>query len=181
MVGILIIAHGTLGESLIHCASHVLGSRPMQLMQIGVTIHDDPQQLLPQAIKLVKQLDQGDGVLVLTDVYGATPGNIACKTADSRASGRRGRRQPADAGARTDLSKGAAEGGRRQGHLGGVKVSCKCLRRVWEMQQLEVEIVNKLACTRARRPSSPSSPASTRPKSGCRAMAAESTPRASWA
>ena len=79
MVGILIIAHGTLGESLIHCASHVLGSRPLQLMQLGVTIHDDPHQLLPQAIKLVKQLDQGDGVLILADVYGATPSNLACK------------------------------------------------------------------------------------------------------
>jgi PTS system mannose-specific IIA component len=79
MVGILIVAHGTLGESLIHCASHVLGSRPMQLMQIGVTIHDDPQQILPQAVNLVRQLDQGDGVLVLTDVYGATPGNIAAR------------------------------------------------------------------------------------------------------
>jgi mannose PTS system EIIA component len=77
MVGILIVAHGTLGESLIHCASHVLGSRPLNLMQIGVTIHDDPQQILPQAIKLVRQLDHGNGVLVLTDVYGATPSNIA--------------------------------------------------------------------------------------------------------
>ena len=79
MIGILIIAHGTLGESLIHSASHVLGSRPLQLLQIGVTIHDDPQQILPQAIKLVKQLDQGKGVLVLTDVYGATPANIASR------------------------------------------------------------------------------------------------------
>jgi PTS system ascorbate-specific IIA component len=79
MIGILIIAHGTLGESLIHSASHVLGSRPPQLLQIGVTIHDDPQQILPQAIKLVKQLDQGKGVLVLTDVYGATPANIASR------------------------------------------------------------------------------------------------------
>jgi len=79
MVGILIVAHGTLGESLIHCASHVLGSRPMHLMQIGVTVHDDPQQLLPQAIKLVKQLDHGDGVLVLTDLFGATPANLAVK------------------------------------------------------------------------------------------------------
>jgi mannose/fructose-specific phosphotransferase system component IIA len=56
MVGILIVAHGTLGESLIHCASHVLGSRPVNLMQVGVTIHDEPQQLLPQAIKLVRAL-----------------------------------------------------------------------------------------------------------------------------
>ena len=51
MIGILIIAHGTLGESLIHCASHVLGSRPPQLMQIGVTTHDDPAQILPQALQ----------------------------------------------------------------------------------------------------------------------------------
>jgi PTS system ascorbate-specific IIA component len=82
MVGILIVAHGTLGESLIHCASHVLGTRPMQLMQLGVTVHDDPQQILPQAMKLVKQLDQGNGVLVLTDVYGATPSNIAANLLD---------------------------------------------------------------------------------------------------
>jgi len=79
MVGILIVAHGTLGESLIHCASHVMGTRPPQLMQIGVTVHDDPAQILPQALRLVKQLDQGSGVLVLTDVYGATPGNIAAR------------------------------------------------------------------------------------------------------
>ncbi|MBX9963413.1 MAG: PTS fructose transporter subunit IIA [Burkholderiales bacterium] len=79
MVGILIVAHGTLGESLIHCASHVMGTRPPQLMQIGVTVHDDPAQILPQALRLVKQLDHGNGVLVLTDVYGATPGNIAAR------------------------------------------------------------------------------------------------------
>ena len=79
MIGILIISHGTLGESLIHCATHVLGSRPTNVMQIGVTIHDEPQQIVPQALKLVRQLDQGSGVLVLTDVYGATPANIAAR------------------------------------------------------------------------------------------------------
>jgi PTS system ascorbate-specific IIA component len=79
MVGILIIAHGTLGESLIHCATHVLGSRPMYLLQIGVTIHDEPRQILPQGLRLVKQLDQGSGVLIMTDVYGATPSNIASR------------------------------------------------------------------------------------------------------
>ncbi len=77
MIGLLIIAHGTLGESLIHCASHVLGSRPPHLMQIGVGIHDDPQLVLPRAIEVVRSLDQGAGVLVLTDVYGATPSNIS--------------------------------------------------------------------------------------------------------
>ena len=84
MVGILIIAHGTLGESLIHCASHVMGGRPPQLMHIGVSIHDDPQSLLPEAIKLIQSLDQGHGVLVFSDVYGATPCNLACKLLDRR-------------------------------------------------------------------------------------------------
>jgi mannose PTS system EIIA component len=79
MVGILIIAHGTLGESLIHCASHVMGSRPPQLDQIGVSIRDDPQRILPQAAKALRILDQGSGVLVLTDVYGATPSNIVSR------------------------------------------------------------------------------------------------------
>lgn len=79
MIGILIVAHGTLGESLIHCASHVMGSRPLQLAQLGVTIHDDPVAILPQARELVRQLDQGNGVLVLSDIYGATPCNIVCR------------------------------------------------------------------------------------------------------
>ena len=44
MIGILIITHGTLGESLIHCASHVLNKRPTRLRQLGITAQDDPLQ-----------------------------------------------------------------------------------------------------------------------------------------
>ena len=79
MIGILIISHGTLGESLIHCASHVLNRRPPQLKQLSVTAQDDPVLLLPQARALVKDLDGGDGVVILTDIYGGTPSNIASK------------------------------------------------------------------------------------------------------
>ena len=79
MVGILIIAHGTLGESLIHSASHIMCGRPAHLKQIGVGMHDDPHVVLPQAIKLLRGLDDGGGVLILSDVYGATPSNIAGK------------------------------------------------------------------------------------------------------
>lgn len=79
MIGLLIIAHGTLGESLIHCASHVMGKRPLYLRQLGVTIHDDPDEILPQGRDLVRFLDQGQGVLVMTDIFGATPSNIACR------------------------------------------------------------------------------------------------------
>jgi mannose PTS system EIIA component len=79
MIGILIIAHGTLGESLIHCASHVLNKRPPRLRQLGVTAQDDPLLLLPQARALVKELDTGSGVLILSDMYGGSPSNIAAK------------------------------------------------------------------------------------------------------
>jgi len=79
MVGILIVAHGALGEALIHGASHVLGKRPLQVQQLGVTIHDDPDAILPQAQELARQLDSGEGVLVLTDIFGATPSNIATR------------------------------------------------------------------------------------------------------
>lgn len=79
MIGVLIVAHGTLGESLIHCASHVLGRRPMRVRQLGITIHDDPDTLLPQAQDLIAHLDDGSGVLVLTDLYGATPANLVAR------------------------------------------------------------------------------------------------------
>ena len=77
MVGILIVSHGAFGESLIHCASHVLGKRPLYVRQLGVTVHDDPDEILPVAEDLIRFLDQGKGVLVFTDIFGATPANIA--------------------------------------------------------------------------------------------------------
>ncbi len=79
MVGILILAHGSLGDSLIHCAAHVMGERPRGLLELGVTVNDDPARVLPRALGLVSQLDSGQGVLVLTDIYGATPSNIAAR------------------------------------------------------------------------------------------------------
>ena len=53
MIGILIITHGTLGESLIHCVSHVLNKRPPRVRALGVTAQDDPLLLgrLPPPLK----------------------------------------------------------------------------------------------------------------------------------
>jgi len=79
MIGILIVAHGALGESLIQCATHVMGSRPALLEQFGIDMHDDPATLLPVMQKVVRDLDEGDGVLILSDIYGATPCNIVTK------------------------------------------------------------------------------------------------------
>lgn len=79
MIGVLIIAHGSLGHSLIECATHVMGNRPAQLEYLAVSNQDDPAQVLPRAQALVQQLNSGQGVLVLSDIYGATPCNIVTK------------------------------------------------------------------------------------------------------
>jgi PTS system ascorbate-specific IIA component len=79
MIGILIIAHGTLGESLSAAVTHVLGTRPPQFANLSVAATDDPAQLLPRARQLVQSLDTGDGVLIFSDIYGATPCNLAAK------------------------------------------------------------------------------------------------------
>lgn len=83
MLGLLLITHDTLGESLIQCACHVLNRRPDQLMQLGVAAGDDPKDLLPLARQLLALVDKGEGVLILTDIYGATPSNLAAKLLDA--------------------------------------------------------------------------------------------------
>ena len=79
MIGILIIAHDTFPESLVKAVTHVLGTRPAQFETLSVTIADDPFDLLPVARERVRELDTGDGVLIFSDIYGATPCNLAAK------------------------------------------------------------------------------------------------------
>ena len=79
MIGILIITHGTLGEALVQCLGHVMNRRPAQLMQLGISGQDDPLDVLPLARRLVELVDSGDGVLILTDILGATPANTAAR------------------------------------------------------------------------------------------------------
>jgi PTS system mannose-specific IIA component len=79
LIGVLIIAHEDLGHSLIRCVTHVLGARQPKFDALAVESHDDAFNLLPQARALVASLDDGEGVLVVSDIYGATPCNLACK------------------------------------------------------------------------------------------------------
>jgi PTS system ascorbate-specific IIA component len=82
MIGILLITHGTLGESLVQNVCHVLNKRPPLLAQLGVSAQDDPLDILPLARILVNEVDEGDGVLILSDILGATPANLTLKLLD---------------------------------------------------------------------------------------------------
>lgn len=79
MIGILLITHGELGKSLIECATHVLGEKPKFLDSLTIEndcVHDNMYKEISKKINL---LDQGKGVLILTDIFGATPCNIITK------------------------------------------------------------------------------------------------------
>ena len=79
MIGILLITHGTFGEALVQNVCHVLNKRPPLIAQLGVAAQDDPLDVLPLAKLLLHEVDGGKGVLILTDIYGASPANLALK------------------------------------------------------------------------------------------------------
>lgn len=77
MAGILVVAHNNLGESLADCVKHVLGEMPPYLKVLSVYADDDPKQKLAEGHALIQSLNKGNGVLILADIYGATPSNVA--------------------------------------------------------------------------------------------------------
>jgi len=83
-VGVLIITHDNIGSSLLDTANDMLGSCPLQLQVLRVTRASHPDALRAQAQTLINSLDTGHGVLVLTDMYGSTPSNVACYAADRK-------------------------------------------------------------------------------------------------
>jgi PTS system mannose-specific IIA component len=76
VAGILLVTHNGLGDSFVDCVKHVLDEVPPNLKVLSVMAGDDPQLKLAEGKTLIKQLDAGDGVLILADVFGATPSNI---------------------------------------------------------------------------------------------------------
>ena len=77
-VGLLIITHGEIGQSLLATATRIFGGRcPLRAAVLPVYEEVKRDELRKQAAQLLEQLDSGGGVLVLTDLFGATPANIA--------------------------------------------------------------------------------------------------------
>lgn len=76
-VGILIITHNNVGSALLNVATTTFGELPMPAMAVAINHDIDPQISLFKLRRLVNALDTGDGVLVLTDLFGSTPSNIA--------------------------------------------------------------------------------------------------------
>lgn len=78
-VGILIIGHDDVGESLRDNAVKTFGGQRLPLAVVSIGRDCEPERARAQASAMIQALDQGDGVLVLTDICGATPCNIATR------------------------------------------------------------------------------------------------------
>ena len=76
-VGILLVTHSDIGKQLLLTAISVFGKNPFQVELLSVDNYDQPNDVKELAEKYVKFLDNGAGVLVLTDIIGTTPSNIA--------------------------------------------------------------------------------------------------------
>jgi PTS system mannose-specific IIA component len=76
-VGILMITHSDIGKQILLTATSVFGKNPFRVEVLSVDNYDHPNDVKQLGQKYVKFLDQGHGVLVLTDIIGTTPSNIA--------------------------------------------------------------------------------------------------------
>ena len=82
MVGLFVIGHAPFASALFDCARHVYACEPVDCAVLDVIPDADPVADLARARAAVDGLDRGDGVLVLVDMFGATPGNIASQLAE---------------------------------------------------------------------------------------------------
>lgn len=76
-IGLLIITHNHTGKELLQSATNMFGNCPLKVRTLEVFDDSNPDMLKDEAAQMIEQLDSGEGVLVLSDMYGSTPGNIA--------------------------------------------------------------------------------------------------------
>jgi PTS system mannose-specific IIA component len=78
-VGVLLLTHEAMGDALIETARHLLGRISLRVDAFSIPPGSDTDFAMTSAAARVRKLDSGDGVLVLTDIFGATPSNVIDK------------------------------------------------------------------------------------------------------
>lgn len=76
-IGVLLITHPGIGQSILLGAKRIYGSTPLNIFCLEVPVDGNIERIRSQTAGLIAQLNEGQGVLILTDLYGATPNNIA--------------------------------------------------------------------------------------------------------
>jgi PTS system ascorbate-specific IIA component len=77
--GLLLITHGKLGQDMLDTVTEIMCQCPLQVKTIRVGSDCNPDAEFAAASEACEELDQGNGTLILTDLYGSTPSNIAAR------------------------------------------------------------------------------------------------------
>ena len=77
-VAILLISHNQIASELINTAQQMLAPYSVATTILSISIDDNPDDIRLKFMQTLHEIDQGDGTLILTDMYGSTPSNIAC-------------------------------------------------------------------------------------------------------
>lgn len=77
MTNILLITHNHVGTAFLATVKRTLDTLPCQVQSINITQNANPDILITKVQKTLEEIDDGDGVLILTDMFGSTPSNIA--------------------------------------------------------------------------------------------------------
>jgi len=76
MIGVVVVSHGKLARELVAAAEHVVGPQE-HFTSISIEADDDMEARREQIIQTAKACDTGQGVIILTDMFGGTPSNLA--------------------------------------------------------------------------------------------------------
>lgn len=82
MIAVMIIAHQPLATALLGCCRHIYRRLPSQAAALDIIPDEDPDLALRAARGLAARINDGSGLIVFTDVFGATPARIAVQLAE---------------------------------------------------------------------------------------------------
>ena len=81
MIGLVVVTHGNLATEMISALEHVVGPQP-EVASVCIGPEDDMEERRAEIMERVEQVDSGEGVVVLTDMFGGTPSNLAISILD---------------------------------------------------------------------------------------------------
>jgi PTS system mannose-specific IIA component len=77
MVGIIVVTHTKLGEALIEASEFIIGAHPQAVLAVSIDLKENADLLRKKIAKSIKAVNQNEGVLIMTDMFGGTPSNLS--------------------------------------------------------------------------------------------------------
>jgi PTS system mannose-specific IIA component len=77
MIGIVIVTHSQLGDALVEAATFILGAKPEATLTLSIDLNESAEVLRKKIADGIKQVNQNQGVIILTDMFGGTPSNLS--------------------------------------------------------------------------------------------------------